>query len=200
MIYHKKNDPLWSALYLMAILGLGSQMALAEDKIIEEVVTTGSYIKSSATDGASPIDVLGRSYIDEMAAVTIADITRNMTVNSGSENTPDSFTAGSTQGTSNVNLRGLGLGSTLVLVNGRRNTLAAATANDGSSFVDTSMIPSSALQRVEILKEGAASIYGSDAVAGVVNYITQKDFVGTEFGVQYQATDSDSQEDTHFTL
>lgn len=200
MFYQKKNRPLWSAMYLITIFGLGSHMALAEDKIIEEVVITGSYIKSSATDGASPVDVLDRNYIDEMAAVTIADITRNLTVNSGSENVPDSFTAGATQGTSNVNLRGLGLGSTLVLVNGRRNTLAAATANDGSSFVDTSMIPSSALQRVEILKEGAASIYGSDAVAGVVNYITQKDFVGTEFGVQYQTTNSDSQEDTHFTL
>ncbi len=167
---------------------------------IEEVVVTGSYIKSSPTDGASPVDVLDRGYLDEMAAVTISDITRNLTVNSGSENVPDSFTSGATQGTSNVNLRGLGLGSTLVLVNGRRNTLAAATANDGSTFVDTSMIPASALQRVEVLKEGAASIYGSDAVAGVVNYITQTDFVGTEFGAHYQTTSSDSQEDTQLTF
>ncbi|MFT4721874.1 MAG: iron complex outermembrane receptor protein, partial [Candidatus Azotimanducaceae bacterium] len=99
----------------------------AADTAIEEVVVTGSYIKSSPTDGASPIDVVNRDYIDEMAAVTIADITRNLAVNSGSENVPDSFTSGATQGTSNINLRGLGLGSTLILVNGRRNTLAAAT-------------------------------------------------------------------------
>ena len=72
----------------------------------------------SPTDGASPVDVVDRSYLDEMAPVTIADITRNLTVNSGSENVPDSFTSGATQGTSNVNLRGLGLGSTLILVNG----------------------------------------------------------------------------------
>lgn len=174
--------------------------AFAASDTIEEVVVTGSYIKGSPTDGASPVDVLDRSYLDEMAAVTISDITRNLTVNSGSENVPDSFTSGATQGTSNVNLRGLGLGSTLILVNGRRNTLAAATANDGSSFVDTSMIPASALQRVEVLKEGAASIYGSDAVAGVVNYITQKEFVGTEFGAHYQVTDADSQKDKHFTV
>ncbi len=167
---------------------------------IEEVVVTGSYIKSSPTDGASPVDVVDRSYIDEMAAVDISDITRNLTVNSGSENVPDSFTSGATQGTSNVNLRGLGLGSTLVLVNGRRNTLAAATANDGSTFVDTSMIPVSALQRVEVLKEGAASVYGSDAVAGVVNYITQKDFVGTEVGLHFQTTSSDSQDDKQITF
>jgi iron complex outermembrane receptor protein len=174
--------------------------AFAADKAIEEVVVTGSYIKSSPTDGASPIDVVSRDYIDEMAAVTIADITRNLAVNSGSENVPDSFTSGATQGTSNINLRGLGLGSTLILVNGRRNTLAAATANDGSSFVDTSMIPAAALQRVEILKEGAASIYGSDAVAGVVNFITRKDFEGTEVGAFYQSTTSDSQDDTQLSI
>jgi iron complex outermembrane receptor protein len=174
--------------------------AFAADKAIEEVVVTGSYIKSSPTDGASPIQVVGRSNIDEMAAVTIADITRNLAVNSGSENVPDSFNAGQSQGTSNVNLRGLGLGSTLVLVNGRRNTIAAATANDGSSFVDTAMIPAIALQRVEVLKEGAASIYGSDAVAGVVNFITRKDFEGTEIGVFHQGTTSDSQDDTQLSL
>ncbi|MFT6518938.1 MAG: iron complex outermembrane receptor protein, partial [Candidatus Azotimanducaceae bacterium] len=172
----------------------------AADTAIEEVVVTGSYIKSSPTDGASPIDVVNRDYIDEMAAVTIADITRNLAVNSGSENVPDSFTSGATQGTSNINLRGLGLGSTLILVNGRRNTLAAATANDGSSFVDTSMIPAAALQRVEILKEGAASIYGSDAVAGVVNFITRKDFEGTEVGAFYQSTTNDNQDDTQLSI
>jgi iron complex outermembrane receptor protein len=173
---------------------------IAADSAIEEVVVTGSYIKSSPTDGASPIQVVGRDNIDEMAAVTIGDITRNLAVNSGSENVPDSFNAGQSQGTSNINLRGLGLGSTLVLVNGRRNTLAAATANDGSSFVDTAMIPAVALQRVEVLKEGAASIYGSDAVAGVVNFITRKDFEGTEIGAFHQGTTSDSQDDTQLSI
>lgn len=179
---------------------LSSASALAMAAELEEVVVTGSYIKSSPTDGASPVDVVDRSYIEELGPVTISDITRNLTVNSGSENVPDSFTSGATQGTSNVNLRGLGLGSTLVLVNGRRNTLAGAAANDGSSFVDTAMIPVTALQRVEVLKEGAASVYGSDAVAGVVNYITQTDFVGTELGVHYQSTGDDSQEDRQITF
>ena len=75
--------------------------------------------------------VIDRESIDQMGAMSISDITRNLTANSGAENVPDSFTSGSAQGTSNVNLRGLGLGSTLVLVNGRRNTLAGTTANDG---------------------------------------------------------------------
>lgn len=182
------------ALALCILTPVLAANAFAE-QAMEEVVVTGSYLKSSPTDGASPVEVMDRGNIDRMAALTIADITRNITANSGAENVPDSFTSGATQGTSNVNLRGLGLGSTLILVNGRRNTLAAATANDGSSFVDTSMIPAVAVQRVEVLKEGAASIYGSDAVAGVVNYIMRDDFEGLEIGTHYQSTTSDSQED-----
>jgi len=170
------------------------------NEAIEEVVITGSYLKSSAKDGASPIAVVDRESIDYMGAISVADITRNLTANSGAENVPDSFTSGTSQGTSNVNLRGLGLGSTLVLVNGRRNTLAAATANDGSSFVDTSMIPAIAISRVEVLKEGAASIYGSDAVAGVVNYILRDEFEGTEIGTFFQSTTSDSQEDKQLSI
>jgi len=162
---------------------------------VEEVVVTGSYLKGSATDGASPVEIIGRDTIEDLGAVTMADITKNISVNSGSENQADSFTSGSTQGTSNINLRGLGLSSTLVLVDGRRNTVAAATANDGSVFVDTNSIPVIAVKRVEVLKEGAASIYGSDAVAGVVNYILRRDFTGLEFDVSKQEADLGKQTD-----
>ena len=150
---------------------------------IEEVMVTGSYIKGSPTDGASPVEVVDRETIEDIGATSIADITRNLSVNSGSENNSDSFTQGATQGTSNVNLRGLGLSSTLILVDGRRHTLTGATANDGSAFVNTNAIPVVALERVEVLKEGAASIYGSDAVAGVVNYIFRRDFTVVELEV-----------------
>ena len=163
---------------------------------VEEVVVTGSYLKGSATDGASPVEIIGRDTIEDLGAVTMADITKNISVNSGSENQADSFTSGSTQGTSNVNLRGLGLSSTLVLVDGRRNTVAAATANDGSVFVDTNSIPVIAVKRVEVLKEGAASIYGSDAVAGVVNYILRRYFTGLEFDVSRQEADLGEQVDS----
>ena len=165
---------------------------------VEEVVITGSYIKSSPTDGASPVEIIGRDEIDNLNATTIADITANIAVNSGSENNSDSFTQGSTQGTSNINLRGLGLSSTLVLVDGKRHTLAANSANDGSVFVNTSSIPVIALDRVEVLKEGAASIYGSDAVAGVVNYILRKDFTGLEVEVSSQEADIGGQTDDRF--
>jgi iron complex outermembrane receptor protein len=145
-------------------LGL-SAMANAQE--LEEVLITGSYIKSSGSDEASPIDVIDSEYISKSGAFTISELTAKLSVNSGSENQADSFTSGATQGTSNVNLRGLGLSSTLVLINGKRQTIAATRANDGSVFVDTSTVPVAALERIEILKEGAASAYGSDAIAGV---------------------------------
>jgi len=162
---------------------------------VEEVVVTGSYIKSSPTDGASPVEIIGRDEIDNLNATTIADITANIAVNSGSENNTDSFTQGSTQGSSSINLRGLGLSSTLVLIDGKRQTLNSATSNDGSVFVNTSAIPVIALDRVEVLKEGAASIYGSDAVAGVVNYILRKDFTGLEIEASSQEADISGQTD-----
>ena len=167
---------------------------------VEEVVITGSYLKGSPTDGASPIEVVDRETIEDIGATSIADITRNLSVNSGSENNSDSFTQGATQGTSNVNLRGLGLSSTLILVDGRRHTLTGATANDGSAFVNTNAIPVVALERVEVLKEGAASIYGSDAVAGVVNYIFRRDFTGTEIEVSSQEADISGQTDDRVSL
>jgi len=167
---------------------------------IEEVMVTGSYIKGSPTDGASPVEIVDRETIEDIGATSIADITRNLSVNSGSENNSDSFTQGATQGTSNVNLRGLGLSSTLILVDGRRHTLTGATANDGSAFVNTNAIPVVALERVEVLKEGAASIYGSDAVAGVVNYIFRRDFTGVELEVSSQEADISGQTDDRVSV
>ena len=167
---------------------------------VEEVMVTGSYIKGSVTDGASPVEVIDREEIENIGAVSIADITRNLSVNSGSENASDSFTQGSTQGTSNVNLRGLGLSSTLILIDGRRQTLTGATANDGSAFVNTNAIPVVALERVEVLKEGAAAVYGSDAVAGVVNYIFRRDFTGVEFEMSSQEADISGQTDDRVSV
>ena len=162
---------------------------------LEEVLITGSYIKGSPTDSALPVDVFDSAYIKSTGAMSIGEIINKLTVSSGAENQSDSFTQGSTQGTSNVNLRGLGLSSTLVLINGKRQTISGARANDGSVFVDTSTIPMVAIERIEILKEGAATTYGSDAVAGVANFILYKDFEGLQVNGHYSSTDSDSQED-----
>ena len=174
------------ALAPLCLAVANTTLAQQEESVIEEVMVTGSYIRSTSQDEASPVEVLSNDYIVNSGAVDVGELTSKLSVSSGTENNPDSFTSGETQGTSNVNLRGLGLTSTLVLVNGKRQTITAATANDGSVFVDTSTIPMAALERVEILKEGATATYGSDAVAGVVNFILRKDFEGVEFSTGYE--------------
>ena len=186
-----------SALTLLASSVLLANAAVAQDSAsgeIEEVVITGSYIKGAGTDEASPVEVLNNDYIQQSGAITVGELTQKLAVSSGAENNPDSFTSGELQGTTNVNLRGLGLTSTLVLINGKRQTLAAAVANDGSVFVDTSTVPMAALERVEILKEGATATYGSDAVAGVVNFILRDEFEGFEMSAGYQTTATSSQD------
>ncbi len=170
---------------------LANESPIAE----EELIVTGSYIKGTPGDSVMPVQTLDRSYIDSIGATTVADILEKLSINSGSENQADSFTQGATQGTSNVNLRGLGLSSTLVLINGRRQTVSGAITNDGSVFVDTSTIPVDALERVEVLKEGAASTYGSDAIAGVVNFILRKDFEGFELNLGGSKVTDGSQKD-----
>ena len=172
-----------------------SQFSFAQQEVIEEIVVTGSYIKTSSKNDTSPVDIILRDEIDSIGAFLASDITKNLSINSGSENNTDAFTSGSTQGTSNINLRGLGLSSTLVLIDGRRQTVTGAIANDGSVFVNTSTIPLIAIQRVEVLKEGAASIYGSDAVAGVVNYIFRRDFEGFELDISDKRTENGNQKD-----
>ena len=197
-----KNSNAIYCLFLSTFFIFNSSILFSQEdaETIEEVIVTGSYIKGSPTDGASPVEIIDRSTIEDIGATTVADITNYLTVNTGSENNADSFNSGSTQGTSNVNLRGLGLSSTLVLIDGRRNTVAASQANDGSVFVDTNSIPTIAIQRVEILKEGAASIYGSDAVAGVANYILRRDFSGLEVDVSQQKTDIGDQTDDRLSF
>ncbi|EED31474.1 TonB-dependent receptor [gamma proteobacterium NOR5-3] len=179
---------------------LASSAIAQEGSQIEEVLITGSFIKGSSENEASPVEVLDAGYIAKTGAVTIAELTSRLTVASGAENNPDSFTAGETQGTSNVNLRGLGLTSTLVLINGKRQTVAATVANDGSVFVDTNTVPMAALERVEVLKEGATATYGSDAIAGVVNFITRQNFEGFEVSGGYQTTTESSQDTADVNL
>ena len=188
----KMRSKLLACLAIMPFISLTFTISAEE---VEEVVVTGSYIKGSPTDGASPVELYDRDTIEGIGAVDVADITANMVVDTGSENNADSFTSGSMQGRTNVNLRGLGLSSTLVLFDGRRQTVTGTTANDGSVFVNTSAIPVIALDRVEILKEGAASVYGSDAVAGVVNYIFRRDFTGFEVDLTSQETDLGNSQD-----
>ncbi|MEL7198073.1 MAG: TonB-dependent receptor [Pseudomonadota bacterium] len=151
------------------------------------ILVTGSRIRrQSQGDLASPLATIGNEAISDIGAQNIGEITQSLTINSGAQNNPDAFTQGGTTGTSNINLRGLGVASTLILLNGKRQTLSAAPTNDGINFVDTSsLVPLIAVERVEILKDGASSLYGSDAVAGVVNFITRDNYTGLLVSGEY---------------
>ncbi|MEP4889527.1 MAG: TonB-dependent receptor [Aliiglaciecola sp.] len=166
------------------------------DESFDRIQVTGSYIKRTSVDAAEPVQVLDYNYIQSTGATTVSELIGKLAISSGAENQADSFSQAASQGTGNVNLRGLGLSSTLVLINGRRQTISGALTNDGSVFVDTSHIPIDAIEQVEVLKEGAASTYGSDAIAGVVNFILRKDFEGFEINASISKADDSSQKDT----
>ena len=180
-----KGSSLAAVAVALAMPSVTIVQANAQD---DTIVVTGSRIKrQSQFDLPSPIETVGAEDISKIGAKNIADITQTLTINTGAENNPDAFTQNSTTGTSNINLRGLGVQSTLVLLNGRRQVRTATTNNQGVQFVDTSsLVPLIAVDRVEILKDGASAIYGSDAVAGVANFLTYDDYDGIKLNGQYQ--------------
>jgi len=181
-----------AATVLLAGLTTSASAQTNDDTVEDVVVVTGTYIKRKRQkDLASPTVNLDQSAFDNTGAKDIRDVVENLTINTGSQNNADVFTQANTAGTSNINLRGLGIASTLVLLNGRRQVSSAVQAVDGVSFVDTaSLVPSIAIDRLEVLKDGASAIYGSEAVAGVANFITRDDFVGFEVkaDAQFRAT------------
>lgn len=167
---------------------------------IDEIVVTGSYIRGrSQIDSTSPLKVFRNEEFRAEGATGVTDIVKNLSVNSGSEFQVDSLSQPLTSGTASFNLRNLGLNSTLVLINGRRQAVSAVAATDGSTFVDTnSLVPVIMIDRFEILKDGAAAIYGSDAVAGVVNFITRNEFEGFEINTNYMNVDDSSSDEVWF--
>jgi iron complex outermembrane receptor protein len=164
----------------------------------DEMLVTGSRIKRSAYAQPSAVQVMDRKQLQLSGANNMADVVKYMNINSGSEFNAD--VSGGSVGTSQFNLRGLGLNSTLVLLNGRRLVQSAALATDGSNFVDTNTLPLPMVERIEVLKGGASAIYGSDAVAGVVNLITRKNFDGFEAQVGGQSTDKFDQHEWDVSL
>ena len=141
---------------------------------LDTIEVTGSRIKRADVEGALPITVINRAQIDASGEISVADYLRGTTFNSFGSIRPQS--GSSAQATAGVSLRGLGEGRTLILIDGRRAPVAAATGN----FQDINAVPLAAVERIEILSDGASAIYGSDAIGGVINIITRKDFNGVE--------------------
>ena len=172
----------------------------ADGPVVDEIVVTGTNIRGDDFQAVTPVDVYDQDAIDAAGFSVVTDLVRNIPANYGSEANVAGFTQNNTLGTAQVNLRGLGLGSTLVLTNGRRNVLSATFANDGSQFVDINQLPLSLIERVEVVKTGASAIYGSDAVAGVVNFVTRQGYEGVELDAQFQTTTEGGQDDLTLNL
>ena len=185
----RSNNILRRAVHLALSAGVAiplAQTAVAQDQDtaaadeIGTVTVTGSRIRRVDAETASPVYTLGQDVIHESGVTTIGDLLQEVPSISGAATNPQVNNGGGS-GASHVELRGLDTERTLVLLNGRR--IGALTYEDGA--VDVNVIPINMIERVEILKEGAGAIYGSDAVGGVVNFITRKNFDGAELGLDY---------------
>lgn len=194
----------WTVFALAGAMLLVSGQAQAQDEPeepsapedsgeeVETITVIGSQIKGAKTTGALPVSVVGTDEIEAAAAVSAEDLFR--TVPSAGDITFNGTYLGG--GNSNaargdvstVSLRGLAQGNTLVLINGRRTVVHPTSQTDNETPVfgyNVNAIPVQGLARVEVLKEGAAALYGSDAVAGVVNNVLREDFVGLDLDLQY---------------
>jgi iron complex outermembrane receptor protein len=166
-------------------LGFATQAAMAQEAAgpIQRVEITGSSVKRVDAETALPVQLISKADIARTGATSTEELLQSIAAFSSAGSTVNATGAGtSTGGLSSISLRGLGSARTLVLVNGRR--LAAFAGSDGSS-VNVNAIPLSAIERVEILKDGASGVYGSDAVAGVVNFILTKKMEGVELNAGY---------------
>ncbi len=157
---------------------------------VEEVLVTGSYLRGSAVDGPSPVQVLDRAGMQAQGAAQIWDVIKHLQMNSGSISNPGSGEEEFIEGIANINLRNLGENSTLTLINGRRQVSAAATTRSGGEMVDINAIPLVMVERMEVLTDGGSALYGSDAVAGVVNLIMRTEFEGLELYADVQNVES----------
>jgi iron complex outermembrane recepter protein len=168
-------------------------IAKSEDaSTLEEIVVTGSHIRGAEAAGSKLI-VIGREQIDASGYGRVEDVLATVTQNFNRANAavgePEHAFFNLNHG-AEVQLRGLGVGTTLTLVNGQRQ---GASGYQGT-FTDVSTIPVSAIERIEIVPEGSAALYGADAIGGVVNIILRRDFEGVEVRVRGSATDSDATE------
>ena len=165
---------------------------------VEELVVTGTLLKNTEQD-SSPIDIISEEDYKNFNISNISEISKYLSSSSGSHfqsNTLD----GVDQGMAAITLRGLDQASTLLLINSKRQTFAGTPSNEGEGYIDANIIPEIALKRIEVLKEGATSLYGSDAVAGVINIITHKSFSGLKVEAGHKKTSNYNQTDSSLGL
>lgn len=176
---------------LLLAAGLHAFPALAQeqeeetDKSLEETVVVGSRIKGAVDTGALPVSVFSSEELEAFGAESVGELFRNLAQSGSVDFNSASDGPNDARGdVSTVNLRGLGAGNTLVLLNGRRITTHPFSQDVGGSprtIVNLNTIPAAAIERVEVLRDGASALYGADATAGVVNTVLSTDYEGLRF-------------------
>jgi iron complex outermembrane receptor protein len=203
--YPKVREAVRLALLMGGVgaLALGSTTAFAQEqrtddgKPIEEVIVTGSKIVSSSLDSPSPVQSISSEQIEHAGIVNAQELLlKNPTMGTPTLSRTNSAFLTSGAGVATIDLRNLGIDRTLVLVNGRR----FVSGNPGSMAVDLNTIPQQFIERTDILTGGASAVYGSDAVAGVVNFVYKTDFEGVRFDGQYGASAESDNQETQFGM
>jgi iron complex outermembrane receptor protein len=183
----------WFPVVLAGVMGLVSfrnaeaQSADASVPALEKIEVTGSSIKHIDAETALPVQILKREDIERSGATSVEELFRQVSAASSAGVTTTAQATGFQTGAiATISLRGLGSARTLVLINGRRTAVYGGGSGGASgSSVDINAIPIAAIERVEILKDGASAVYGSDAIAGVVNFILRKEYQGAEATASY---------------
>lgn len=182
-----------------AMTGVANAQEQSEDEEAEERVeriqVTGSRLSRADVEGATPVTVIDRGDIEATGFQSVADVLRNNSFNIAGSLREDS--GNTSQGQALLNLRGLGSNRTLVLLNGRR--MPGSPVADGQ-VQNLNVIPFAAVERIEILSDGASAVYGSDAIGGVVNIILRQDFNGLEVSVSQNVSDQEGGDERAFSV
>src|SRR5438105_12831225 len=165
---------------------------------LEEVVVTGSMIKRTDFETPSPIQVVTSEDLQRSGYTTVSEVLRNLAAN-GQGTLSQSFNGAFAGGGSGVALRGLTVGATLTLIDGERTIPYPLSDDAERNFVDVSTIPFLAVDRIDVLKDGASAEYGSDAIAGVLNVILKKSFTGFQSSLEGGTTSRHDGTTEHFT-
>jgi iron complex outermembrane receptor protein len=184
------------AAVLLASASAASADASGETETLEQIVVTGSHIEGAVEDAALPVTVLDREELESQGSPSVLDVIRSLPASQGTVG--EAHAGGVLFGTGavSVNLRGFDGGRTLVLFNGRRLPVSPVALLG----VDANLLPLGAVDRIEVLKDGAAATYGSDAIAGVVNFISRRGYDGLSIDGSYTSIeDSDGDYGTSLT-
>jgi iron complex outermembrane recepter protein len=182
-----------------AVLAVQPVFAQTAAPALQRVEVTGSNLPRADKETPSLVQVITGEDLKNSGYTTITEVLQNLTAN-GAGSLSQGFSRAFSAGASGVSLRGLTLGATLVLIDGRRMAGYPLADDAQRSFVDISSIPFSAVERIEILKDGASAVYGSDAIAGVVNVILKRNIEGTEFSADLGTTEKGGGSTRNFSI